>query len=150
MIKMQVIGNLGRDATNNVVSGKNVMNFTVAHTEKYRDSKGEQKDRTIWVDCSYWTDRTGILPFLIKGTQVYVEGAPDLRQYTRNDGTPGASLTLRVFNIQLLGNKGDREATGSSGNPGHPHAEPKTTTATPEEGFGTLPGPSDVEDDLPF
>ncbi|MBD0352663.1 MAG: single-stranded DNA-binding protein, partial [Flavisolibacter sp.] len=40
MIKMQVIGNLGKDCVVNNVNGKSVINFTVAHTEKYKDSQG--------------------------------------------------------------------------------------------------------------
>ena len=99
---MQVIGNLGKDCVTNLVNGKNVINFNVAHTEKFRDAKGEQKEKTIWVDCAYWTDRTAIAPYLKKGTQVYAEGTPDLRTYQKTDGTQGVSLTLRVLTVQLL------------------------------------------------
>jgi len=85
MIKLLAIGNLGKDAVLNNVNGKNVINFTVAHTERYKDAQGNQKDKTTWVDCAYWTDRTGIAPYLKKGTQVYVEGTPDVRTYTTQD-----------------------------------------------------------------
>ena len=67
MIKLQVIGNLGKDCITNTVNGKNVINFNVAHTEKFKDAQGNQKDKTIWVECAYWTDRTGIAPYLKKG-----------------------------------------------------------------------------------
>ena len=105
MIKLQVIGNLGKDCITNSVSGKNVINFSVAHTEKVRDQQGNQKDKTIWVDCAYWTEKTGIAPYLKKGTQVYVEGTPDIRTYPKTDGTTGVSLTLRVLSVQLLGSR---------------------------------------------
>lgn len=107
MIKLQVIGNLGKDCITNNVNGKTVINFSVAHTEKFRDNTGNMKDRTIWVECAYWTDRTGIAPYLRKGTQVYVEGNPDIRTYQTQDGRQGASLTLRVLSVQLLGARGD-------------------------------------------
>ena len=64
MIKLQVIGNLGKDCMVNNVNGKNVMNFTVAHTEKYKDNTGAQKEKTIWVDCAYWNEKTAISPYL--------------------------------------------------------------------------------------
>ena len=112
MIKLQVIGNLGKDCITNTVNGKSVMNFSVAHTEKFRDSQGVQKDKTNWVDCAYWSDRTAVAPYLKKGTQVYVEGTPEVRTYPKNDGTTGVSLTLRVLSVQLLGNRG--ESSGSS------------------------------------
>ena len=112
MIKLQVIGNLGKDCITNTVNGKSVMNFNVAHTEKFRDSQGVQKDKTIWVECAYWSDRTAVAPYLKKGTQVYVEGTPEVRTYPKNDGTTGVSLTLRVQSVQLLGSRG--ESSGSS------------------------------------
>ena len=48
MIKLLVIGNLGKDAVVNNVNGKSVINFSVAHTEKYKDAQGNQKDRTVY------------------------------------------------------------------------------------------------------
>jgi single-strand DNA-binding protein len=140
MIKLQVIGNLGRDCATNSVNGKSVINFTVAHTEKFKDATGQQKERTIWVDCAYWTDRTAIAPYLKKGTQVYVEGAPELRTYTKNDGTFGASLTMRVLSVQLLGGGTRNDGGGSYG-------EPQSAS------IGSLPVPSNITepvDDLPF
>ena len=47
MIKMQVIGRLGKDCVVNTVNGKNVINFTVAHSEKYKDSQGALQEKTI-------------------------------------------------------------------------------------------------------
>lgn len=140
MIKLQVIGNLGRDCATNSVNGKSVINFTVAHTEKFKDATGQQKEKTIWVDCAYWTDRTAIAPYLKKGTQVYVEGAPEVRTYTKNDGTFGASLTMRVLSVQLLGGGTRTDGGGSYG-------EPQSAN------MGSLPVPSNITepvDDLPF
>ena len=145
MIKLQVIGNLGKDCVTNAVNGKNVINFNVAHTEKYRDAQGNQKDKTIWVECAYWTDRTGIAPYLRKGTQVYVEGTPEVRMYTKNDGTNGSSLTLRVFTVQLLGNRSDNNGGGSPGM-SNSYAGSSANTAS-------VPSASDITepvDDLPF
>ncbi|HEX5025167.1 MAG TPA: single-stranded DNA-binding protein [Agriterribacter sp.] len=114
MIKLQVIGNLGKDCITNTVNGKSVINFSVAHTEKFRDSSGQQKEKTTWVECAYWTDKTGIAPYLKKGTQVYAEGTPEVRNFTRNDGTPGASLTIRVLNVQLLGSGNRNDSAGGN------------------------------------
>ncbi|UAY54606.1 single-stranded DNA-binding protein [Arachidicoccus terrestris] len=125
MIKLQVIGNLGRDCTVNNVNGRTVINFSVAHTERYRDSTtGELKPKTIWVECAYWTEKTAIAPYLKKGTQVYAEGTPDTRSYTTQSGENKISLTLRIHNVQLLGSRPndnygqDAMPGGSSGNIG--------------------------------
>ena len=114
MIKLQVIGHLGKDAIVNNVNGKSVINFTVAHSEKYKDAQGAQKERTIWVDCAYWSEKIAIAPYLKKGTSVFVEGQPDVRTYTTQDGRNGASLTLRVANIQLVGGKPSDNTTTTS------------------------------------
>jgi single-strand DNA-binding protein len=142
MIKMQVIGNLGKDCVVNTVNGKNVINFTVAHTEKYRDSQGNNQEKTTWVDCAYWTDKTAIATYLQKGKQVFVEGTPEVRSFTRNDGTAGASLSLRVREIQLLGGKGDN-AGGGNNQYDNSANNNRQESAAPA-------GIDDVADDLPF
>jgi len=140
MLKLQIIGNLGKDCVVNTVNGKNVINFTVAHTEKFRDSQGTNQERTTWVDCAYWTDKTAISPYLTKGKQVFVEGNPEVKTFTRQDGTPGASLTLRVRDIQLLGGRSD------AGGPPAMSAEASSSKSS-------IPNPADITepvDDLPF
>lgn len=141
MIKMQVIGNLGKDCLVNTVNGKNVINFTVAHTEKYRDSQGNNQEKTTWVDCAYWTDRTAVAPYLTKGTQVYVEGTPEVRSFQRSDGTSGASLSLRVREVQLLGRKS--EGGGAPASQGYDASQAKQQSPA-------AAGMEDVADDLPF
>lgn len=115
MIKTQVIGHLGKDAVVNTVNGKTVINFSVAHTEKFKDATGQQRDKTTWVDCSYWNDKPVVAPYLTKGTQVYVEGTPDSRAYLNQDNKPASSLTVRVFSVQLLASPEKKEVTNAEG-----------------------------------
>lgn len=146
MIKMQVIGRLGKDCVVNTVNGKNVINFTVAHSEKYKDSQGNLQEKTIWVDCAYWTDRTAVAQYLTKGTQVYAEGQPEARSFQRNDGTPGASLSLRVREVQLLGSKNEGSGTGS-------YQQPANASSAMSGSSSHVPSPGDIAepvDDLPF
>ena len=60
MIKLQIIGNLGADCIQKEINGKNVINFNVAHTEKFKDAQGNVVEKTIWANCAYWTDRTAV------------------------------------------------------------------------------------------
>lgn len=149
MLKLLVIGHLGRDASMNTVNGKNVINFPVAHSDRYKDAQGVQVERTTWVDCAYWTDRVAIAPYLKKGTQVYVEGTPDVRSYTTNDGRNGVTLTMRVMNIQLIGAK-NADGTDAA----HHVAQPQAVSSP---GIQSMPAHvtpaasvSDATDDLPF
>ena len=112
MIKLQVIGNLGADFIQKEINGKTVINFNVAHSERFKDAQGNLKERTIWVNCAYWTDRTAIAQYLTKGKTVYAEGTPEADAYTNKEGQAAATLRMRVHSIQLLG--GNNETQGST------------------------------------
>ncbi|MFT4092631.1 MAG: single-stranded DNA-binding protein [Niabella sp.] len=146
MIKMQVIGNLGRDCVVNNVNGKNVINFTVAHTEKFKDSQGNNQERTTWVDCAWWTDRTAISQYLTKGKQVFAEGQPEVRSFTRNDGTPGATLSMRVREVQLLGGRGETPQGTSPGSSG----SYSNTANSASSNSSSVTDYDEPVDDLPF
>ncbi|WP_018614449.1 single-stranded DNA-binding protein [Segetibacter koreensis] len=153
MLKLQVIGNLAKDCVVNNVNGKNVINFNVAHNEKYKDAQGQQKDKTVWVDCAYWTDRTGIAPYLKKGTQVYAEGVPDVRTYTTNDGRQGATLSLRVSVVQLLGGRGENQGAEGGGASNYQGGQGYNQQAYNQPSSPASVSSSDItepSDDLPF
>ena len=143
MIKLQIIGNLGKDCIVKEINGKHVINFSVAHTERFKDAQGVQKERTTWVECAYWTDRTAIAPYLLKGTMVFAEGSPEADPYTNKEGQAAATLRMRVLNVQLLGgNKDNQGATaGNVTNTGM-----GTPPVVKTEPANTAP----VVDDLPF
>ena len=138
MIKLQVIGHLGRDAEVNTVNSKTVINFNVAHSEKWKDDQGQQKEKTVWVQCAYWTDKTGIVPYLLKGAQVWVEGQPEAKSYQAKDGTTGVNLTVRVGSVQLLGSPpvGVPPAQAATAAPARPAPQAQ---AVQQESFETLP-----------
>lgn len=145
MIKLQIIGNLGKDCIVKEVNGKNVINFSVAHTERYKDAQGNQKERTTWVECAYWTDRTAVAPYLTKGKTVYAEGTPEADAYTNKEGQAAATLRMRVQSLQLIGGTGGGDGQGS--NAGN----------VSNTGYGTAPvaksspvSNAPVADDLPF
>lgn len=143
-----VIGNLGKDCTVNTVNGKNVINFSVAHTEKFKDKSGAQQEKTTWVECAYWTDRTAISPYLKKGQQVYAEGTPEVRTYQTNDGKSGASLSVRVQSVQLLGG---RNGEGMSSAPQAPSYSNNNSNNSSYSGNNSSNDDiSDSGDDLPF
>lgn len=134
MIQATLTGNIGRDATLKALDGgKNVINFTVAVSIGYKD-----KQKTLWVECSYFTERTGITPYLLKGTKVLVIGQPDIRSYQKQDGSTGVSMTVIVREVELLGGNKSQEATN--------------TTAAPTTEQWQAPANAHVEEptDLPF
>ena len=145
MIKLQIVGNLGKDCIMKEVNGRNVINFSVAHTERYKDAQGTQKERTTWVECAYWTDKTGIAPYLVKGKMVYAEGAPEADGYTNKEGQPAATLRMRVQTVQLLGgnSEGQGSNTGNVTNTGMSKGPVAASEAVTEAASAAV-------DDLPF
>lgn len=145
MIKLHAIGHLGKDALVNNVSGKTVINFNVAHTEKYKDAQGTEVQKTVWVACAYWSDKTKIAQYLLKGSQVFVEGVPDIKMYKNAQGEVKANIVLRVSNIQLLGGVKQNENTVH-------HPQPSTANTNNTNGY--VPMQSDIsltdDSDLPF
>ena len=140
MIKLQIVGNLGADCIQKEVNGKSVINFNVAHTEKFKDSQGNLKEKTIWINCAYWTDRTAIAPYLKKGQMVYAEGSPEAEGYMNKDNQVAATLRMRVQNVQLLGSKTDGTHSG----------QPAVAENSSTYGSNKPVEASEPADDLPF
>jgi len=146
MIKLQIVGNLGKDCIVKDVNGKNVINFSVAHTERYKDSQGNQKERTTWVECAYWTDKTAVAQYLTRGKTVYAEGTPEADAYMNKDNQAAATLRMRVQSLQLVGGVGgDGAGQQNSGNQSSTsnYSAPTASSAAP---VASAP----VADDLPF
>ena len=139
MIKLQIIGNLGKDCIVKEINGKNVINFSVAHTEKFKDAQGNPKERTTWVECAYWTDRTAVAQYLKRGKMVYAEGSPEADAYTNKENQPAATLRMRVQNLQLLG-----------GGEGTPQSNGGNQMASSSNAATRMSEVAEPVDDLPF
>jgi single-strand DNA-binding protein len=146
MIKLQVIGNLGKDCIVKEINGKSVINFSVAHSERFKDAQGNQKERTTWVECAYWTDRTAVAQYLTKGRTVFAEGAPEADAYTNKEGQVAATLRMRVQTVQLLGGNSGDNSGANTGNVSHA----TSTSNTVRPVARTTPENVPAADDLPF
>lgn len=135
MIKIQLIGHLGKNAVLHEVNGKQVLNFSVAHNERFKNAQGVAQERTIWADCAMWAPNA-VGAYLLQGTYVYVEGVPFLDMYTTAQGAPACALKVRVTNVQLL----------SHG----PRPDGKPSGESAEGGGHGAPVPEDVTEELPF
>jgi single-strand DNA-binding protein len=145
MIKLQIVGNLGKDCIVKEVNGKNVINFSVAHTERFKDSTGNLKERTTWVECAYWTDRTAVAEYLKKGKMVYAEGSPDADAYMNKENQAAATLRMRVQSLQLLGGGDGSGPASSSSSAGTTSSSASKPTASAGAAMSDV-----AADDLPF
>ncbi len=146
MIKMQIIGHLGKDAEINIHGTNSVINFSVAHTEKYKDSSGTIINKTTWISCAWWTEKTNIAQYLKKGTQIYAEGQPEVKMWRDNQsGENKCGLNLREFSVQILGGKKEENSQNSNSQPqsqnneGFQPFKPETVNSDISEPIDDLP-----------
>lgn len=102
MLKLDVIGALGADPVTRTANGREFITFNVAHNYRKVSEDGEiQKDETVWVACALNGSGGALLPWLRKGTQVYVSGKPTFKTY-KKEGQYFVDVQLSVDTLKLL------------------------------------------------
>lgn len=130
---MNITGRLTRDAEVRTTStGKQVVNFSVAVNDSYKNKQGERVEQTAYFDCSYWKSPK-MLRMLTKGLLVQLTGRVSTRAWINSDGEAKAGLNFHTSDIKPL-------AGGS-------RSETVQTNAQAENNSFTPPG---IDDDLPF
>jgi len=135
--KVILVGNLGRDPeVRYTTSVTAVANFTMATTERWADqATGERKEKTEWHRVVVWSKQAEIAgEYLRKGSQVYVEGSLQTREWTDRDGNKRYTTEIRAQRFQMLGRPGESAPSAPK--------EPSATVADSGGGF--------EEDDIPF
>jgi single-strand DNA-binding protein len=103
---MQVLtGRITADAVvKKVKDEKEVVNFSIALNHSYKNSEGERKEQTTFVNCAYWRNTT-IAAYLKKGEVIEVAGHLSAKAYTDLSGNPKASINFHTNEITLHGGK---------------------------------------------
>ena len=106
---MNITGRLTRDAEVRTTSqDKQVVNFSVAVNDSYRNKQGERIEQTTYFDCAYWVT-PNVARLLTKGTLVELIGRVSPRAWVSKDGEPRAGLNFHTSNIKLHGGSGKAE-----------------------------------------
>jgi single-strand DNA-binding protein len=147
--KVILLGYLGADAeVRQMNSGKPVMNFRMATTDRWKNSDGEYEERTEWTNVVTMNERTidAISKYLTKGTQVYIEGKLQTRKWQDKEGQDRYSTEVMIGpngNITLMGGKGDSEEKRE------PAKNARGGGATRPNG-GSRYSRKDMDDEIPF
>ena len=133
MLNATLGGRLGRSADlTTSKNGTSILKFSVATDQGYGDNK-----TTTWVNCAMFGDRgTRLAEYLTKGKKVAVVGELSLREYTKRDGTNGASLDMAVSNLEFADSKQDGQDESPRQNP---PLQPAPSVAA-----------ANIDDDIPF
>ncbi len=139
--KVCLLGNLGQDPeSRSTNSGDEVVNFSLATSESWKDRDGNKQERTEWHRIVIWNEALGRVAkqYLRKGSKVYLEGQLQTRKWTDQSGNDKYSteIVLQKFRgeLVLLDSKGGEQGGGGSQAPrgGNPDFD------------------SDLDDDVPF
>ena len=103
---MLFTGRLTANADVKAVKGdKQVINFTVAINQKWKNKAGEKKEKTAFVDCAYWRN-SGIAEYLTKGAVVEISGWMEAQGYqSKKDGIRARLIctcdTIKLFSLTV-------------------------------------------------
>ncbi len=140
--KVLLIGRIGKDPEKRITpAGHSVVNISLATTERFKDKGGNRQEKTEWHRCVFWNRLAELVEHCKKGSQIYVEGALQTREWQDKDGNKRYSTDIVARSLQFLdskpqvqGNQGGYQANVPPGNS--------------QAGFS---GNNDfIEDDIPF
>lgn len=145
--KVQLIGNLGRDAEVRYTPGGHaVASFSIATTESWTTREGDKKEQTEWHRLVVWGKTAESLqPYLLKGKQIYAEGRLQTRKWEK-DGQTHYTTEVKVDRIVLLGGS-------SGGGRGRGRAEEEQDEGVDSGDYGRetqAPASPVSDDDIPF
>jgi single-strand DNA-binding protein len=144
-----ILGNLGGDPELRYTpDGTAVTNLSVAVTRAWPDQNQTSgwAEETIWFRVDVWREQAErIAERAHKGDTVLVQGRiKPIRQYTRSDGTAGASLEIRANQVLVLGRREMVEERGAT-----PTDEQLVAATGGGTVFADVPKTDDI-DDIPF
>ncbi len=169
--KVMLIGRLGRDPEIRYSQqGTAVVNFSIATSEQWTDKNtGDRQEKTEWHRIVVFGKQAEICEkYLSKGSQIYVEGRLQTRNYEK-DGQTHYMTEIVVNNFQFLGGKQDNpsgggyQGGGQQGSGGYQQGGPQGGGGYQDQNAGnnqnfqnqTQPGASGgpapiPDDDIPF
>ncbi|HEY0308143.1 MAG TPA: single-stranded DNA-binding protein [Acidobacteriaceae bacterium] len=148
--KAFLLGHVGKDPEiRSTASGMTVASFSLATTDRQKDSQGNWGDRTEWHNLVAFGRRAEVIrDYVQKGTQLFIEGKIQTRSW--NDKETGAKkyrTEILVDELTLLGgsqgsNGNGHSARTSAGNYGQSGSVATEEYAYADEGI--------TDEDIPF
>ena len=151
--KVLLIGNLTRDPEVRMMSnGRPVCNFGLALNRSYKDSDGNRKEETTFVDVECFGPRAeAVGRFFSKGRSIFVEGRLKLDQWESKEGEKRSALRVVLDNFEFVDSKqdGPGAAVRLSDNANASQTDKKVSeSAAPPQ--NESPNDPDLDEDVPF
>jgi len=140
--KVMLIGRLGGDPELRYTQGNTaIATFSLATDESWTDGAGEKQSRTSWHRIVAW-GKLGetISQYLHKGSQAYIEGSIQYREYEDKEGVKKTVSEIKAVTIQFLDSRGQGQGGGQGSGQGSGGRNPK-----PSQSSEPIP-----DEDIPF
>lgn len=112
MQQATIIGHIGQNAILQSGNGSEYVTFSVAVSEKYTNSDGQEVEQTDWWSCI--TRQKNLVQYLTKGTKVFCQGKIKPNLYKDRNNQYKAGLRLSCNLIELLSSKKEGEKNQES------------------------------------
>jgi len=141
--KAMIIGRLGQDPeVRYTQSNTAVATLNVATNERFKDRNGEFQERTEWHRVVAWGRTAEICQeYLKKGSQVYIEGPIQTREWEDKDGQKRYTTEIKALTLTMLDSRGGNGEGGMNQSSGK---KQQSSTVELDDSF------DDMDDDLPF
>jgi single-strand DNA-binding protein len=105
--KVLLIGRLGQDPEKRITpAGHSVVNISLATTEYFKDKSGNKQEKTEWSRVVFWNKQAELVEqYCKKGSQLYVEGSLQTREWQDKDGNKRYSTDIVARSMQFLDSK---------------------------------------------
>lgn len=118
--RVTLIGNVGGDPeVRSTQGGKNVANFSLATTRRWKDSSDREQESTQWHRIVVWAGLADVVDqYVRKGDKLYIEGRLEYRKWQDKDGNDRVTTEVNAQELVMLGSprgSGDKGAKGARG-----------------------------------
>lgn len=103
MFRVEIIGNLGGDAKVVKSQQGEFVSLSVAVNRKYKNRNGDTVEERHWVGVSINWNCHNLMPYLLKGTKVFVAGHARLRTFKDGEGNYQAGIDISADAVELCG-----------------------------------------------
>lgn len=110
-----LLGRLGRDPKTSDAQGLTICRLALATTRRYKGRDGEKKEETEWHNVVVFGKTAEVAQqYLVKGSEVYIEGRLHTRKYTGKDGIERYATEVICESLQLGARPQGKSSSASS------------------------------------
>ena len=100
--RVTLLGRLGRDPKTSDAQGLAICRLALATTRRYKGRDGEKEEETEWHNVVVFGKTAGVAQqYLVKGSEVYIEGRLHTRKYTDKQGVERYATEVICESLQL-------------------------------------------------